>query len=442
MSKNHDRKKLKIDLDYLAKIKDESDLSKTAYNALGDFGVLPPSPTLGALAKHERMTERVLDATAMASLERQNLIPHSFLKQLEPISSAHVMPGLNILPDFLENGEKLSSLHLGAFSNVYSKEVLAANIMLSEVYKEQKQELSSVAALLKSESVTQIATIQNQISQHTLPGFHDLEDSPISLGNALNFGALGEMSKELERVTSATSVFPYERLLADIQSSILSPGVIQSAISIADQKHSAIRRLMDTGALTGLLDIEASLRASALNAINVTADLYANLDSSELLEITRYRELVSDGESFDSHRKFSITEFIGVMLAILLHLHSIQMNIQSSKEIQQTIDNVESNLLAEIYVANERIKNLQEENEATSYEEAVTEYIVLRAVNLRTQSNTGKESHIISVLYPNQKVELLKRNKKWIYIGYFDHLEGVPKTGWVYKKYLKILNKK
>jgi len=439
MSKNDDRKKLKIDLDYLTNIKGESDLNKTAYNALG---AISSHPALDTIANHDRMTEKILGAAAMTSSERATLMAPSFLKQLESVNSAHVVPELNVLPDFLENSEKLARLHLDTFSNTYSKEVFAANTMLSENYKEQSQALSSVAALLKSESVNQIAAIQNQISQLTLPGFHDLKDSPISLGNALNFGVLGQMSKELERFSSATSVFPYESLLADIQSSILPTDVIQSAISIADQKHSAIRGLMDTGALTGLLDIEASLRTSALNAINVTADLYANFDSSELLEITRYRELVSEGESFDSHRKFSITEFIGVMLAILLHLHSIQMNVQSSKEIQQTIDNVESNLLAEIYVANERIKNLQEENEAASYEEAVTEYIVLRAVKLRTQSNTGKESHIISVLYPNQKVELLKRNKKWIYIGYFDHVDGVPKTGWVYKKYLKILNKK
>ncbi len=65
-------------------------------------------------------------------------------------------------------------------------------------------------------------------------------------------------------------------------------------------------------------------------------------------------------------------------------------------------------------------------------------YIAIRPVNLRTKPSTIKSS-TIAILHPNQRVELLQRKGKWIYVRYFDYLEGVPKTGWVYKKYLKMV---
>jgi hypothetical protein len=67
-----------------------------------------------------------------------------------------------------------------------------------------------------------------------------------------------------------------------------------------------------------------------------------------------------------------------------------------------------------------------------------TYYIVDREVTLRVKPNT--KAAPIAVIFPNQKVRLEKNNHKWIYVEYFDYIEGVPKYGWAYKKYLKKLN--
>jgi uncharacterized protein YgiM (DUF1202 family) len=66
-----------------------------------------------------------------------------------------------------------------------------------------------------------------------------------------------------------------------------------------------------------------------------------------------------------------------------------------------------------------------------------TFYIVKRAVNLRVKPSTKNE--VITILYPNQKVKLETRKGKWIYVTYFDYLDQTTKSGWVYKKYLKLL---
>jgi len=80
----------------------------------------------------------------------------------------------------------------------------------------------------------------------------------------------------------------------------------------------------------------------------------------------------------------------------------------------------------------------QQLTELKAYEEVNTFYIVMRPVDLHVRPNT--RSDIITVLYPNMKVKLIRRASKWIRIEYFDYRENVHISGWVYKKYLKILN--
>jgi hypothetical protein len=64
-------------------------------------------------------------------------------------------------------------------------------------------------------------------------------------------------------------------------------------------------------------------------------------------------------------------------------------------------------------------------------------YVVERQVSLKLKPN--HHSATVAILSPNQKVRLVQMNHKWIYIEYFDYLEGVPKYGWANKKYLKRL---
>ncbi len=70
-----------------------------------------------------------------------------------------------------------------------------------------------------------------------------------------------------------------------------------------------------------------------------------------------------------------------------------------------------------------------------------TYYVVVRFVNLRDKPTTTK-SKILEVLYPNLKVKLIERKGEWICIEYYDYVNDSFKRGWVFKKYLNILNPK
>jgi len=66
-------------------------------------------------------------------------------------------------------------------------------------------------------------------------------------------------------------------------------------------------------------------------------------------------------------------------------------------------------------------------------------YIINRAAILQEEKGTKKESPVIAILYPNQKVEVIERKGKWRKVEYFNYLDGELQTGWIRKKYLKLV---
>jgi hypothetical protein len=71
-------------------------------------------------------------------------------------------------------------------------------------------------------------------------------------------------------------------------------------------------------------------------------------------------------------------------------------------------------------------------------EDPSTYYVIERPVDVRSKPTAKSAS--LGKLYPNQKVRLVQRKHEWIYVEYFDYIEGVPKYAWLLKKYSKMLN--
>ena len=91
----------------------------------------------------------------------------------------------------------------------------------------------------------------------------------------------------------------------------------------------------------------------------------------------------------------------------------------------------------QLSILNEIAKNTRKESNQND-----VLYVVQRRVEIRLKPNN--KSANVAVLYPNQAVKLVPEKDKekyrheWIYIEYFDFIEGIPKLGWVNKKYLAI----
>lgn len=94
----------------------------------------------------------------------------------------------------------------------------------------------------------------------------------------------------------------------------------------------------------------------------------------------------------------------------------------------------EENIINNISVSEKRIvEKIERITPKVSLSEKYI-YIVRTKLNVRNQPSS--KSSILDCLFPNNKVEFIKADGNWFYVQYFDFLDGLPKYGWVYSKYL------
>lgn len=142
----------------------------------------------------------------------------------------------------------------------------------------------------------------------------------------------------------------------------------------------------------------------------------------------------------DSRQKGRITAegLLGLLLALIAV-------IIASKDYRLNVDQASSSDKAAV-VQEQQLTKISELlsqvveriDRVAPVEDSSTYYVVEREVILRLKPNT--KSSKVALLFPNQRVRLVKPNHQWIYVEYFDEFEGVPKYGWAYKKYLKKLD--
>lgn len=138
-----------------------------------------------------------------------------------------------------------------------------------------------------------------------------------------------------------------------------------------------------------------------------------------------------------SPKNISYQGWMQIILFLISLFYAKYISYQSEINIKDSIKQTETTIEKRVLEAEKNI--LESIKELIPKEDNEVYYVVSRSVNLRVKPSTYK-SKIITTLFPNQKVTLIKRKNKWIYVEYFDYIEGIPKTGWAYKKYLKKIN--
>lgn len=235
--------------------------------------------------------------------------------------------------------------------------------------------------------------------------------------------------------------------ISDQFQSVLSDKLLNKAVlAAAGLESNYITRIMESSVLGGISSLEEMIKQSTLNAIDWFESYSNDLDTSTIVDVDALTEIKQSLQ--DSSKKASIQFYLSLLISILMFLYSLQSSLESEKkdlqlykELNANVDSLETTVAAQFFIVKNQLssidKHLQEIEPSNKAD--VVEYVVVRSVELRTKSNSSQDSYVISVLEPNQKVELLKRKGKWIYVGYFDYVEDIPKTGWVRKKYLKMI---
>lgn len=125
----------------------------------------------------------------------------------------------------------------------------------------------------------------------------------------------------------------------------------------------------------------------------------------------------------------SYEAFLQILLSTIFFLYAMYSTEQMKTEIIDELSNKFNEILP-------KIEALIPKEESDTHK---TFYTATRPLNVRSEPSV--KAPIIDILYPNQTVWLIKMKEKWTYVEFFDYVEELRKTGWVYHKFLKKIKK-
>ncbi len=174
-----------------------------------------------------------------------------------------------------------------------------------------------------------------------------------------------------------------------------------------------------------------------------------HLDKIERL----FEERIQD----NSHGSISLFGILEIFLAVVMSIAEIIISNQGENRILERLSDNRGSIE---YHIDSRIKEMDDKllqldsNIIRKFEEFGKDvmdkcdalkpksedkifYVTTRTVNIRNEPS--KKSRAIGQIHRNNKAALIKSQGKWLYIEYFDYINGIPKMGWVYGEYLKRL---
>jgi Mg/Co/Ni transporter MgtE len=330
---------------------------------------------------------------------------------------------------------------------------------------------SALAAIKSLENSTVFNTIKTLENSGAMSAFKTLENSPAITGmesfkNSAAFNAMKALEnstvmnafKSIENSSAIAAMKSLEKTTVFNTISVLDDNAITSAIRSLENspaiaamksfKNSTVFSLnsvlKNSSAMSAIRALEDTSRFSTFNELakNLTSRFAAPLTLSEAYQVVTEEYLNTIGPS-ETERLDALSDkleiqlqkspngalskefYLSLILTFFLFWLSQISSIQSEKKILTRIEQVETTISQEL-AALKKFENIE------------TFYVVNRAVNLRVKPTT--KSEVITILYPNEKVRLIQRKSKWIKVEYFNYSENTYTSGWVYKKYLKILN--
>ena len=311
-----------------------------------------------------------------------------------------------------------------------------SNIGISAVIKQQ-QKLIDLVGINRLSSITKHydkiinATSLNAYSKTQLPlatvaGLATISSQHNALLQLIDNSLLKKLGKQQAHFQNAIAnnsiikSFAIDRRIPFLNSSTLRSFKDSSRILSDLHSVNSIVKTLEVNRFQNIIDDSFSLQL--LNELK-TEKLNFN-DAIEVVE-----EAFSNKIETSSKGWISAEGLLQLFFAFTLYVISQASAMDSDEALMKKVSQLENSFIEKIALL---LPDKQDDKNATYY-------IVNRTVQLHTESST--KSPFLGFLYPNQRVKLVKRKSKWIYIEYFDNLNGIPKMGWVYKKYLKMEKK-
>ncbi|RVU84593.1 SH3 domain-containing protein [Leucothrix sargassi] len=291
------------------------------------------------------------------------------------------------------------------------------------------KELDRVTAnLLKDQErfqkvVADVANIRNALAHQMMPTMQAVEKFNRQMAPTVE--AINKINQQMEPFTRIAknieaNLAPFRSIALEMQNNL---NLIAASVNTKYLYNSEFIRLASQA--NNIAKIVADLQSERISEVYVqTVQIYSGSESSDPIQaaITQIEEKVQSPGTV-----LSFEFYLSVVFSIILSLIAQSLSEESDELLFERLDRLESTLLQSYRAA-------EKEEEGASF------YIVKRSVNFR--DGPSAKSGILDVLYPNQKVKLISRESKWIEVEYYDHIDDSYKQGWVFKKYLRLFNRK
>ncbi|MFH5884001.1 SH3 domain-containing protein [Halalkalibaculum sp. DA3122] len=141
--------------------------------------------------------------------------------------------------------------------------------------------------------------------------------------------------------------------------------------------------------------------------------------------------------------KISAHGLLHLYMAVLTTI-SLVLTYSQSQVNNQVSDNL-STLNENQVKSNEILTDLNQEvipllNDLAKDDSEELIYIVTKESPIREQATSNADT--LYRVYPNQPVKILKDQKRWFYVEYFDYEKSIPKMGYIYKGNVEKYNSK
>lgn len=241
----------------------------------------------------------------------------------------------------------------------------------------------------------------------------------ISYISSQTFGIVDSIQKN-ERLWVDVLNSPLARALQETQRSherLIESMSLPALMAVSDQ----IARYIDTNLAGATFPKSfAGQVLEALNGIYESSDAESGERNASIVE-----GLCEENQKKHSPSLISRQGLIQILIALIIC--TIQM--QEGAKFEER----ERDLILRVQATIEALE--KKKSEAAPLRKLEIYFIVQRRARLLSQPKP--KGAVIGRLYPNQMTSLINKKGKWIYVQYFDYIDGVPKNGWVLTKYLR-----
>jgi hypothetical protein len=145
-------------------------------------------------------------------------------------------------------------------------------------------------------------------------------------------------------------------------------------------------------------------------------------ESSEATEeaLKELREVIDKKVAALPHGRVSMDALLSIIVAVLIFLANIAYLEIKDHQKAEAKPPLSPDQIERVNKTIERVKTLTPTDDESTY------YAVEREVLIRLKP--VNRSVPVAALHPNQLVRLVQPNHQWIYVEYFDYIEGLPKA--------------